>query len=134
TGLGQPVTLLIGDLTFLHDLNSLALLNRSPQPISVVVLNNNGGGIFQHLPVAGVPDVFEKYFVTPHGLNFAHAARMFDLPYCRVEDMAAFTEAFDLSQQSESSSIIEITLDRKQGLSFHQSVQNKIVAALEGLI
>jgi len=132
-GLDRPVTLLIGDLAFLHDLNSLALLHKISPPVAVVVLNNDGGGIFQHLPVAGLPDVFEKYFITPHGLTFAHAAEMFDLPYCRVNDMESLEEAYELSQQSANSSIIEISLDRGRSLSFYRSVQTEIVKVLENL-
>jgi 2-succinyl-5-enolpyruvyl-6-hydroxy-3-cyclohexene-1-carboxylate synthase len=130
-GLGRPVTLLIGDLACLHDLNSLALLGRSPEPITVVVLNNDGGGIFDHLPVAGLTGIFEKYFVTPHGFNFAHAAEMFDLPYFRVEDMEAFAQAYELSQQSERSLIIEVALDRKFSFDFHQSILTGMAEALE---
>ncbi len=132
-GLGRPVTLLIGDLACLHDLNSLALLKKVAHPVAVVVVNNDGGGIFQHLPIAGLPDVFEKYFVAPHGLNFEHAAGLFDLPYCRVGDKTAFGQAYTLSQQSERSSIIEVSLDRTHSVSFHQSVRSGVVAALKGL-
>lgn len=133
SGLKRPVTLLIGDLAFLHDLNSLALLSRSQHPITVVVLNNNGGGIFDHLPIADRADIFEKYFVTPHGLEFKNAAGMFNLPYIRVEDMPSFAMAFNESQQSRRSSIIEVILDRSQSLSFHRSIVSKIVNAIDKL-
>lgn len=130
-GLDRPVTLLIGDLAFLHDLNSLALLSQSRQPITAIVLNNNGGGIFGHLPIARRTDIFEKYFVTPHGLNFEHAASMFDLPYTCVDEMPAFTTAFELAQQSDRSSIIEVTLDRKRDVELVNAVRAQIIAALD---
>ena len=77
----HPLTLLIGDLAFLHDLNSLALIKHSAAPIIVVLINNNGGGIFNFLPVKSEHDVFEPYFGTPHNLTFKQAAQLFGLNY-----------------------------------------------------
>ena len=78
-GLERPVTLLIGDLALLHDLNSLAMLR--DVPVVVVVLNNDGGGIFSFLPVAEHKEFFEPYFGTPQGVGFGPAAEMFGLDY-----------------------------------------------------
>jgi 2-succinyl-5-enolpyruvyl-6-hydroxy-3-cyclohexene-1-carboxylate synthase len=78
-GTGRPVTLLIGDLALLHDLNSLAMLRGLP--VTVVVLNNDGGGIFSFLPVSGHDAFFEPFFGTPQGVGFEHAAAMFGLRY-----------------------------------------------------
>jgi 2-succinyl-5-enolpyruvyl-6-hydroxy-3-cyclohexene-1-carboxylate synthase len=74
-GLKRPVTLLTGDLAFLHDLNSLPLLRSIPQPLVIIVVNNRGGGIFSFLPIAEYKDVFETYFGTPHDFNFSNACR-----------------------------------------------------------
>ena len=84
-GLGAPVTVVTGDLAFLHDLNALALLKSLGQPVTVVVVNNDGGGIFSFLPVAGTSEHFEKFLGTPHGLAFKDAAAMFGLPYVAPE-------------------------------------------------
>lgn len=65
TGLRRPVTVLLGDLALLHDLNSLVLAHNSSAPLVIVVLNNNGGGIFSFLPIARFTDVFESYFAAP---------------------------------------------------------------------
>ena len=78
-GLERPVTLLIGDLALLHDLNSLAMLR--DVHVVVVVLNNDGGGIFSFLPVARHEEFFEPYFGTPQGVGFEPAAKMFGLDY-----------------------------------------------------
>ena len=61
-GLNKPVTLLLGDLAFLHDLNSLAMLKQLSKPFVIVILNNDGGGIFSFLPIAEFPKQFEKFF------------------------------------------------------------------------
>src|SRR5690606_15555659 len=55
----------LGDLATLHDLNSLVLLRRTPQPVVLVVINNDGGGIFEYLPIGQFSDVFEPFFATP---------------------------------------------------------------------
>eukprot|EP00775_Hariotina_reticulata_P012526 gene12526-12659_t len=72
-GLKRPVTLVIGDLSFLHDVNGLSLLRggeMSP-PLTVVLVNNKGGGIFSFLPVAGAvgPEAFERLWGTPQNVD-----------------------------------------------------------------
>ena len=81
-GLDQPTTLLIGDLALLHDLNSLALVASAPQPLILVVINNDGGGIFHFLPIAEKTDLFEPAFGTPHviaGYTFIDNGRKYDV-------------------------------------------------------
>ena len=69
-----PTVLLTGDLAFLHDLGGLVTARRSGVPLTLVVVNNDGGGIFSFLPVAPTTPHFEPLFATPHGLDLAHAA------------------------------------------------------------
>jgi 2-succinyl-5-enolpyruvyl-6-hydroxy-3-cyclohexene-1-carboxylate synthase len=132
-GLGKGTTVLIGDLALLHDLNSLAMLRHTKQPTTIVVLNNNGGGIFGHLPVAQFPELLSKYFVTPHDLTFEHAASLFRIPYTRVRsvrDLAAvYQEALALKQHS----LIEVTIDREQNQQFHNQLMDRISAKLDSL-
>lgn len=80
-GLRCPVVALIGDITALHDLNSFMLVQKSSYPVIVVIINDDGGGIFSLLPVVEHEDVFEQFFRAPHGCNFVNIARMFHLPY-----------------------------------------------------
>ncbi|MBS4689125.1 2-succinyl-5-enolpyruvyl-6-hydroxy-3-cyclohexene-1-carboxylic-acid synthase [Aeromonas sobria] len=77
----QPTTLLLGDLSALHDLNSLALLGKASRPLVVILLNNDGGSIFRMLPVPTEGELLESYYRLPHGLGFEHAAAMFGLAY-----------------------------------------------------
>ena len=76
---GSRATILCGDLALLHDLNSLALLGSRSD--IVVVVNNDGGGIFSFLPIAEHTELFEPWFGTPHGYSFEAAAGMFGLRY-----------------------------------------------------
>lgn len=118
-GLERPVTVLLGDLALLHDLNSLAMLRDAPYPVVIVVINNNGGGIFSFLPIAEYPDVFESYFGTPHGYTFVQAARMFEIAYSQPKTKAAFREAYQQAVQSGASALIEVRTERTANKALH---------------
>jgi 2-succinyl-5-enolpyruvyl-6-hydroxy-3-cyclohexene-1-carboxylate synthase len=77
TGSGRRTVLLTGDLAFLHDLGGLLTAWRHRLPLVIVVVNNDGGGIFSFLPIARATPHFEALFATPHGLELSHAARLF---------------------------------------------------------
>ncbi len=125
-GLGKPVTLLIGDLALLHDLNSLSMLKKLP--VVVVALNNDGGGIFSFLPVAQHEKFFEPYFGTPHGLDFEEAAAMFGLDYERPRSVASFTEAYGAASDRETPTLIEVKTDRKENVALHRELLKKPAA------
>lgn len=129
-GLDKPTTLLIGDLAFLHDLNSLSMLAKSLKPIVVVLLNNDGGAIFSFLPIAEFPDVFEKYFGAPHGLRFEQAAKLFGLNYSSPKSSLEFIQQYKKSFTEKKSTIIEITIDRQSNHQIHMEIQKKIIRAL----
>jgi 2-succinyl-5-enolpyruvyl-6-hydroxy-3-cyclohexene-1-carboxylate synthase len=132
-GLNKPATLLIGDLAFLHDLNSLALLKSLEHPLIIVVINNDGGGLFSFLPIAEVKDVFEPFFGTPHGLSFDRAADMFGLDYCCPDSKESFLASYVSAQGGNRSAIIEIKSDRAENYRVHQTLQQKIISALNSL-
>ena len=123
-GLGAPVTLVIGDLSLLHDLNSLALLR--DLPVTVVVLNNDGGGIFSFLPVAGQRGFFEPYFGTPQGVAFEPAASMFGLRYESPRTAEEFIEAYRMSRARVGSTLIEVKTDREENLALHRRLSAEI--------
>ncbi|TET96489.1 MAG: 2-succinyl-5-enolpyruvyl-6-hydroxy-3-cyclohexene-1-carboxylic-acid synthase, partial [Candidatus Zixiibacteriota bacterium] len=134
-GLNKPVTLLIGDLAFLHDVNSLALLKSlaHPHPLVIVVINNDGGGLFSFLPIAKVKEAFEPFFGTPHGLSFDKAADMFGLDYYCPDSKESFVTSYLSAQKENRSAIIEIKSDRAENYRFHQALQKKIISALNNL-
>lgn len=102
-GLNRHLVLVIGDLAFLHDLNSLLYLHHDPQNMSIVLINNDGGGIFQHLPIAdaakrsGFEELFEQLFTVPHGLRFEHAAQLFHLDYTQIDPAHGLTSDQNVS-------------------------------------
>ena len=110
----QPTTILLGDLSAIHDLNSLLLFRESPVPMTLVILNNDGGGIFSMLPISKQKDVFERFFGTPHGCEFSKVAAMFDLPYFQPENLEQLQNSFQEAWRSNKSSLIEVKTDREQ--------------------
>ncbi|WP_412067994.1 2-succinyl-5-enolpyruvyl-6-hydroxy-3-cyclohexene-1-carboxylic-acid synthase [Rubrivirga sp. IMCC43871] len=137
-GLGEPVVLLIGDLALLHDQTSLALLREGP-PVTVVVVNNDGGGIFHRLPVAGgpgaiEPDTFERMFGTPHGLMFRNAAAQVGLAYHAPETLAAFREALAHATASPTSTLIEVRTDRAEQTALRARVEADVAAAVDAAL
>ena len=129
-GLGECVTLMIGDQAFLHDLNSLRLARTLDTPFVIVALNNDGGGIFSFLPIAGFSDVFERYFGAPHGMTFEHAAAMFGLEYARPSTASEFVDAYGQARGRVGVTVIEVQTARRENVDLHLRLRK---VALEGL-
>ncbi|MGK7932601.1 MAG: 2-succinyl-5-enolpyruvyl-6-hydroxy-3-cyclohexene-1-carboxylic-acid synthase [Microcystaceae cyanobacterium] len=129
-GIKAPVTVLIGDLAFLHDLNSLAQLNALDYPLIIVLVNNDGGGIFSFLPISEVSDVFEPYFGTPHGLQFKAASQLFKIDYYQPQTPTEFAQMYQTALNSSQSTLIEVISDRTYNYQLHQDLQNEILSQL----
>lgn len=129
-GLGKGVTLMAGDVAFLHDLNSLALLRGLDTPLVIVVLNNDGGGIFSFLPIAGFSDVFERYFGAPHGMTFEHAAALFDLGYARPHSADEFVRVYEEARRGAGATVVEVQTGRRENHDLHRRLRS---SALDGL-
>ncbi|MFQ2908265.1 2-succinyl-5-enolpyruvyl-6-hydroxy-3-cyclohexene-1-carboxylic-acid synthase [Aeromonas allosaccharophila] len=109
----QPTTLLLGDLSALHDLNSLALLSKASRPLVVILLNNDGGSIFRMLPVPTEGVLLESYYRLPHGLSFEHAAAMFGLAYRAPTTLPEFEHDYRAALQ-HGVTLIEIRVPSEQ--------------------
>lgn len=118
----RPGALLIGDLSLLHDLSSLALLREAPEAFALVVINNGGGGIFSFLPVA-VEKGFESRIAHPHELSFSGAAAQFGLPYHRAETLADFDAVLSDAFEKKQKILIEIRTDRNENLASHKALE-----------
>ncbi|WP_394830838.1 2-succinyl-5-enolpyruvyl-6-hydroxy-3-cyclohexene-1-carboxylic-acid synthase [Pendulispora rubella] len=114
----RPTTLLVGDIGFLHDLNSLMLAMRATVPVVLVVLNNGGGRIFERLPIAteahvhGVTPEELAHVTTPHALEFGQAARMFGLAYRCVESARDLDDALSKAYAHPACTVIECRTPR----------------------
>ena len=101
-------------------MNSIKLIAESSQPIVLIVLNNQGGGIFSFLPISEYEDVFESYFSTSHSLEFEYAAKMFELPYFNPKSLEHFRTIYLERAKSTSSCIIEIKTSKENNVSIQK--------------
>jgi len=114
-GSGRCPVVLIGDLALQHDLTSLALC--ADRKAVVVVINNDGGGIFSYLPIRKHEDVFEPWFGTPHGLDFEAAARHFAVRYERPDSVESFRASVDDALTGEEAVLVEVRTERTANLA-----------------
>ncbi len=99
--------------------------------VIVVVLNNDGGGIFSFLPIARHEEFFEPYFGTPQGVGFEPAAKMFGLAYEHPGTMEEFVEAYGSACARGSSSLIEVKTDRKENVTLHRRLLEEVAALVD---
>jgi 2-succinyl-5-enolpyruvyl-6-hydroxy-3-cyclohexene-1-carboxylate synthase len=126
-----PHALLVGDLSFLHDLGGLLAVRRHALRMTLVVINNDGGGIFHFLPQAAHGGRFDDLFVTPHGLDLSHAARLFGLPYRLVSDTTPLPDLFADALAAPETRILEIRTDAKRNVELHEEIHRAAREALE---
>ncbi|MDI6771517.1 MAG: 2-succinyl-5-enolpyruvyl-6-hydroxy-3-cyclohexene-1-carboxylic-acid synthase [bacterium] len=125
-----PVVLVVGDLAFYHDLNGLLAAKLYGLNATVVLINNDGGGIFSFLPQAGYPDYFEALFGTPHGLDFRHAAGLYGASHALVESWDDFRARVREGISREGLSIVEVRTARDPNVILHREVWQAVEAAL----
>jgi 2-succinyl-5-enolpyruvyl-6-hydroxy-3-cyclohexene-1-carboxylate synthase len=122
-----PVVLLIGDVALAHDIGGLIAARRLGLDVTIVVINNDGGGIFHFLPVSGQSDAFEEHVATPHGLDFATAAALYGLDHVEVHTAAELTAAL------ATPGIVEVRTDRAENLALHRRLADAGLAATREL-
>jgi 2-succinyl-5-enolpyruvyl-6-hydroxy-3-cyclohexene-1-carboxylate synthase len=122
-----PVVLLIGDVALAHDIGGLMAARRLGLDLTIVVVNNDGGGIFDFLPVSGEGDAFEEHIATPHGLDFAKAADLYGLPHTHADTAGELTDAL------RRPGIIEVRTDRAENLALHRRLADAALEAVHAL-
>jgi 2-succinyl-5-enolpyruvyl-6-hydroxy-3-cyclohexene-1-carboxylate synthase len=145
---GGPVVLLIGDVALAHDIGGLLATSRLGLSLTIVLLNNEGGGIFDFLPIAGSPaarkpepgpsdddaaggpDVYTRHISTPTGLSFAQAALLYGLEHETVADVASFRAALERALDEPRSSMIEVRTERAGNVELHRRVWEATAGAI----
>ena len=126
----DPLVLVTGDLAFYHDMNGLLAVGRCGVDATVVVINNDGGGIFHMLPVGDFDPPFTEQFKTPHGLDFAPAADLYGLEFARVRDREAFRETYRASLSSDGTQVVEVPFDAERSHREREAVGEAVADAL----
>ncbi len=125
---GKPTTIVTGDLGLLHDLGGLAALRDVSTPVRIVVIDNDGGGIFHFLPQEKALDneEFETLLGTPRGVNVAKAAALFDLPHRKLGSLDQLPKAL-----AAGTGLIEVKTNRRGNLDLHHSITDRVARAVE---
>jgi len=139
TGLGMaaarqsvPTVLILGDLSTFHDMNGLWTIRRHGVKATIVVCDNNGGGVFSFLPQAQHTDVFEEIFATPLGIDFAQVARLYGLVYSPVSDRSGLEPAIADALNAQTSTMVVVKYKREDSVSGHRLVWEAAAGALRG--
>jgi len=121
-----PLVLVTGDLAFYHDLNGLLALRRCGVRATIVLIHNDGGGIFHRLPIAGFDPPFTELFVTPHGLDFEPVVRMYGAAFVHVETPETLREALHTAIGAPTPHVIEVRSDAEE----HERWRRKVGEAV----
>ncbi|MEN9938223.1 MAG: hypothetical protein RLZZ387_4802 [Chloroflexota bacterium] len=125
-----PVLLAIGDLSLYHDSNGLLAAKQHGLDITIVLINNDGGGIFSFLPQAAEPEHFEQLFGTPHGLDFRPLAELYGARYTRPDSWDAFRAAVSEGVAGHGLHIVEVRTERARNVMQHRAIWPAVAAAL----
>jgi 2-succinyl-5-enolpyruvyl-6-hydroxy-3-cyclohexene-1-carboxylate synthase len=125
---GRPTTIVTGDLGLLHDIGGLAALREVSTPVRIVVIDNDGGGIFHFLPQQGAIDgeEFEALLGTPRGVDVSKAAALFELPHRRLASLGELPEAL-----AAGTGLIEVKTDRRTNVELHRRLTDRVHKALD---
>jgi 2-succinyl-5-enolpyruvyl-6-hydroxy-3-cyclohexene-1-carboxylate synthase len=136
-----PLTLLLGDISFLHDIGSLwaaqpTRTQQTPraQPVVLVVINNDGGRIFEQLPIARTPGVPLALWTTPHGLQLRGAAELYGINYAQASDRAGLERALQAGYAGSAVTLVEVTVDADSALQSQRSVGAELELAFAPLV
>lgn len=116
---GKPTVMVTGDLSFFHDLNGLAIGKTHGMNLTIILHNNDGGGIFQYLPQKGTDD-FDYLFNTPQGIDYSGLATMYGLDYVKVTTNAELERAMQQYIGAEGIHLIEVPTSKEGSRELHK--------------
>jgi len=110
----QPTYLIIGDLAFFHDLNGLYASLKYKIPLTIILINNNGGGIFESLPISKYDEYFKENFVMPLNLDFKNIVKSFGGEFIQIKNWNHFSKELKQTSKSNNLTVLEIKTDAKK--------------------
>jgi 2-succinyl-5-enolpyruvyl-6-hydroxy-3-cyclohexene-1-carboxylate synthase len=127
---GRPTWIVTGDLGLFHDMNGLAAIRQTKAPVRIVVINNDGGAIFEFLPQAGQVErkEFEALLGTPLGIEPKQVAALHGLTYRRLDRL------HELATLPRSPVLIEVRTDRTDNLALHERLREVAGEAVESAL
>jgi len=125
----EPLVLVTGDLAYYHDMNGLLALGRCDVDATIVLIDNDGGGIFHMLPIED-HESFESQFKTPHGLDFGPTGELYDLSFRRVTDRADLVDAFEAAVSREGTQVLSVQFDAAGSHERRARIQQRLEDAL----
>jgi 2-succinyl-5-enolpyruvyl-6-hydroxy-3-cyclohexene-1-carboxylate synthase len=135
-GSDDPLVLVTGDLAFYHDANGLLALPRNDLDATIVVINNDGGGIFHVLPIEA-HESFTEFFRTPLGIDLSHLAAMYGYEFGRVHAAAdgldAFADLFDGAVGAPGGHVIEVVVDGEASHRTREALHERVCEAVEDI-
>lgn len=127
---GAPAVLLTGDLALLHDTNGFLLRPKFRGGLTIVLVNNRGGGIFQHLSVAQFDPPFEEYFATPQEVDFGRLCAGYGVEHVAIQSWKQFVECL-WSLPPTGIRVLEVRTDRKRDAAFRKALFAKVAVEAE---
>ena len=121
-----PLVLVVGDLAYYHDMNGLLALGRCGVDATIVLVDNDGGGIFHKLPIEEFEPPFTEQFKTPHGLDFEPTGELYDFSFERTEDRDEFCAAFEESVGSEGTQLLSVEFDSEESHRIRDRLHEEI--------
>lgn len=129
---GGPLVLVTGDLAYYHDMNGLLALSRCSVDATIVLIDNDGGGIFHKLPIEEFDPPFTEQFKTPHGLDFSPTGDLYGLEFERVAGGDSFVSAFESSLERDGTQVLSLELDGEASHRFREQLHDRITAEIHG--
>ena len=130
-GSDSPTTVIIGDVAFVHDQGALTLLRDTGTPVTVVLVDNGGGGIFDLLPVATRADEdFTRFFTTPTRLDVQSLCAAWSIDYAPADSIGELRAL--LGTQAGRPRVIHVPVDRAEGHTAREHARQAVAAALAG--
>ena len=127
----DPLVCVTGDLAYYHDSNGLLAVERCGVDATIVLVNNDGGGIFHLLPIEGFDPPFTEQFRTPHGLDFEPTADLHGLEFARTRERGTFRDLYRESLGSEGTQVIEVAFDSEPSHRSREARHERIREARE---
>lgn len=125
-----PVVLLIGDVALAHDIGSLMSARRTEIPLTIVLVDNGGGGIFDFLPAATQTDAFEAHIATPTQIDFESAAKTFGVGHLHVQTLEELRAALGHTLTSARTHLIHVRTSREENVTLHRAVWKAVGESL----